>query len=73
MGTSTAIEKCISTSVEDKQLKLKGKILLPKVCTWTWDVIWTYIGRSEDILDAFWTSYASLIYIMCPGGNIFNV
>ena len=38
------------------------------ISPWTQDVNWTYIRRSEDTLDVFWTSYIRLIYILCPGG-----
>ena len=44
-----------------------------KICLfdqpWTQDVNWTYIRRSEDVLDFFWTSYVRLIYVLCPGGE----
>ena len=34
------------------------------------DVNWTYIRRSEDVLDLFWTSYVRSIYVLCLlGGN----
>ena len=29
------------------------------------DVNWTYISRSEDVLDVFWTSYVRSIYVLC--------
>ena len=31
----------------------------------TQDVNWTYIRRSEDVLDVLWTSYVRLIYVLC--------
>ena len=34
----------------------------------TQDVNWTYIWRSEDVLDVFWTSYAPSIYGLCLWG-----
>ena len=34
-------------------------------------VNWTYIRRSEDLLDVFWTSYVRSIYVLCLRGNIF--
>ena len=50
-----------------------------KVCTkwcyfllytpWAQDVNWTYIRRSEDILEVFWTSYVRSIYVLCSGGK----
>ena len=36
---------------------------------WTQDVNWTYIRRSEDVEDVFWTSYVRLIYVPSPGGK----
>ena len=33
------------------------------------DINWTYIRRSEIVLDVFWTSYVRSIYILCPGGT----
>ena len=36
----------------------------------TQDVNWTYIRRSEDVQDVFWTPYVRLIYVLClRGGN----
>ena len=35
---------------------------------WAQDVNWTYIRRSEDAMDIFWTSYVRSIYVLCPGG-----
>ena len=35
---------------------------------WTHDVNWTYIRRSEDVQDVFWTFYVRSIYVLCPGG-----
>ena len=32
------------------------------------DITWTDIKRSEDVLDAFRTSYVHLIYVLSPGG-----
>ena len=34
----------------------------------TQDVNWTYIRRSEDVLDIFWTSYVHSIYVLCLRG-----
>ena len=31
----------------------------------TQDVNWTYIRRSEDIQNVFWTSYVHSIYVLC--------
>ena len=36
---------------------------------WTQYVNWTYIRRSEDVLDVFWTSYIRSIYVLCPEGH----
>ena len=36
---------------------------------WTQDVNWTYIRRSEDVQDIFWTPYVRSIYVLCPGGS----
>ena len=36
---------------------------------WTQEVNWTYIRRSEDVLDALWTFYVRSIYVLCPGGS----
>ena len=33
---------------------------------WTQDLNWTYISRSENVLDVFWTSYVSSIYVLYP-------
>ena len=35
----------------------------------TQDVNWTYIRRSEDVLDVFWTSYVRSIYVLCLWGK----
>ena len=37
--------------------------LLP---AWTQDVNWTYIRRSENDLDVFWSCYVCSIYVLCP-------
>ena len=37
---------------------------------WTQDVNWTYIKRSEDVLDAFWTFYVRSIYVLCSGSTV---
>ena len=34
-------------------------------------VNWTYIKRSEDVLDIFWTSYVRSVYVLCLQGTIF--
>ena len=34
---------------------------------WTQDANWTYVRRSEDVLDVFWKSYVRSIYVLCPG------
>ena len=34
---------------------------------WTQDVNWTYIRRSEDVQDVFWTSYVRSIYVCLFG------
>ena len=34
----------------------------------TQDVHWTYIRRSEDVQDVFWTPYVRSIYVLCLGG-----
>ena len=36
---------------------------------WAQDAKWTYIRRSEDVPNIFWTSYVRLIYALCPEGN----
>ena len=36
---------------------------------WAQDVNGTYIRRSENVLDVFWTSCVRSIYVLCPGGN----
>ena len=33
------------------------------------DVNWTYIRRSENVVDVFWRSYAHSIYVLCPGSS----
>ena len=35
----------------------------------TQDVNWTYIRRSEDVLDVFWMSYVRSIYVLCLLGR----
>ena len=40
----------------------------PPPHTHTQDVNWTYIRRSEDVLDVFWTSYVRSIYVLCLRG-----
>ena len=39
---------------------------------WTQGINWTYIRRSEDVLDVFWTCYVRSIYVMCLRGNRFG-
>ena len=34
----------------------------------TQHVNWTYIRRSEDVLDVFWTSYVRSVYVLCWRG-----
>ena len=38
---------------------------LIELTPWTQDVNWTYIRRSEDVLDVCWTSYIRSIYVLC--------
>ena len=44
-------------------------IFLLRKTSWTQDVDWRYIRRSEDVKNIFWASYARPIYILYPGGN----
>ena len=37
----------------------------------TQDVNWTYIRRSEDVLDVFWTSYVRSVYVLGLRGGAF--
>ena len=41
--------------------------LIQRYTYWTQDVNWTYIRRSEDVVNAFWTSYIRSIYVLCLG------
>ena len=36
---------------------------------WAQDKNWTYIRRSEDIQNVFWTSYVPTVYVLCLRGN----
>ena len=36
------------------------------------DVNWTYIRRSEDVQDVFWTSYVHSIYVLCLLVNLYS-
>ena len=38
----------------------------------TQGVNWTYIRRSEDVLDVFWTSYVRSFYVLCLQGYYGN-
>ena len=33
---------------------------------WVQGLSRTYVRRSEDVRDAFWTSYMRSIYVLCP-------
>ena len=48
-------------------------LLLLKWSQQTQDVNQTYIRRSEDVLDVFWTSYVRSIYVLCLLGQAFNL
>ena len=37
--------------------------------SWTKNINWMHIRRSEDALDIFWMSYVRSIYVLCPGGT----
>ena len=37
---------------------------------WPQDVNWTYLKRSEDVLNIFWTSYVRSVYVLCLGGSL---
>ena len=41
--------------------------LIQRYTYWTQDVNWTYIRRSGDVVNAFWTSYIRSIYVLCLG------
>ena len=43
--------------------------LLLRLSSWTQDVNWTLMKRSEDVLYVFWTSYVRSIYVLYPGGG----
>ena len=43
-------------------MRVNVKVTTP----WEQDVSWTYIRRSEDFLDVFWTSYVRSVYLLCP-------
>ena len=47
--------------------KVESNILL--VTPQTQDANWTYIRRSEDVRDVFWTSNARSIYVLCLRGR----
>ena len=47
-------------------------VTLFQTTPWTQDVNWTYIRRSEDVQDVFWTSYVRSIYVLCPGDPVFK-
>ena len=47
-----------------------SKFCLYKNTPQTQDVNWTYIRRSDDVLDVFWTSYVHTIYVLCLQGRI---
>ena len=36
----------------------------------TQDENWTYIRRSENTLDIFWTPYVRSIYMLCPAEHL---
>ena len=44
-------------------------LIFSEVTPWTQDVNRTYIRRSEDVQDVFWTSYVRSIYVLCPGAG----
>ena len=58
--------KCSIIEMFDKILNtpLYAKFDIP----WTQNVNWTYLRRSEDVQDVFWTSYVRSIYVLCLEG-----
>ena len=48
--------------------EIKNNDEIYTVSSGTQDVDWTYMGRSEDVQDVFWTSYIRSIYVLFPGG-----
>ena len=57
------------TTVEFSTKILKG-VLQKHSSPSTQDVNWTYIRRSEDVLDVFWTSYVRSVYVLCLLGYV---
>ena len=51
------------------EYRLTSKWFTRYITRWRQDVNWTYIRRSEDILDIFWMPYIRSICVLCPGGN----
>ena len=51
----------LTMNYEDITIMKMTKRLTP----YTQEVNWTYIRRSEDVLDVFWTSYVRSIYALC--------
>ena len=47
-------------NTDDKSLKLSDRI-----SPWTQNVNWTYIKRSKDVQNVFWTPYVRWIYVLC--------
>ena len=46
-------------------------LLFPgKYAGWTQDLNWTYIRRSEDLLNILCTYYVRSIYVLCSGGSL---
>ena len=47
----------------------KYNYILKQITPWTKEVNWTYV----DVLDIFWTTYVSSIYVLCVGGKKCNI
>ena len=68
-STKSGQEKLIHNSQKNNfKLGVQSKyyIKIKIISPWTQDVNWTYIRRSEDVKDVFWTSYIRSVYVLCP-------
>ena len=54
-----------------KNIPGKVQTLKTVVPPQTQDVNWSYIRRSEDVLNVFWMFYERSVYVLCLRGRVF--
>ena len=68
------VSEYVSLVQQHKIVEFFWAFMILEICgcvriTWTQDVNWAYIKRSEDLKDVFWTSWVCSIYVLCPEGG----